>query len=230
MTEQLNTGLEHTPLNYGERLEKASQSRHLAIRSRFDSEVFSLTSMMGPMNDGPEWPSDASWLVLKHGDSPCIISDGLSDPWVERDRPETGLGLEVFVESPDIQLPEGETMMAAADTWLFPMTAEISHTLASYPRLCDKLLAGEPLSLRFNIEHIKDGRGLVGALLHQPRTFPSTLETALGEVALVAATLLTTDELRWLAGRGETGRRELLDRLYEAEVGYRSLSQRASVV
>jgi len=216
--------------SYGERLEQAVTSRHQAIQSCFQSELFSLTSLMGPMNDGPEWPSDASWLALKHGDCACILSDGLSDPWVERDRAATGLGVEVFVESPDIQLAEGESMMALSDTWLFPMTAEISHTLASYPRLCAKLLSGEPLSLRFNIEHIKDGRGLVGALLHQPRTLPTELDTAFGPVALIAATLLTTEELRWLGGRGEAGRRELLEKLYAAGIGPRSLSQRTSVI
>lgn len=215
--------------NYGERLAMAANSRQQAIKHLFKSEVFALTSLMGPMNDGPEWPSDASWLALNHDNCSTILSDGLSDPWVDRDRPDTGLGLEVFVSSPDIVLPESESMMALADTWLFPMTAEISHTLASYPRLCSKLLSGEPLSIRFNIEHIKDGRGLVGALLHSPEGMQA-IETALGPIALVAATLLTIDELRWLTGKGLDGRLELLDRLQREGIGSKSLSQRNSVV
>lgn len=216
--------------SYAERLEQASQSRHHAIQTCFNAELFSLTSLMGPISDGPAWPSDASWLAMQHGDSACIISDGLSDPWVERDKLATGLGLEVFVETPDIRLPAGESLMTLADKWLFPMTAEISHTLASYPRLCTKLLAGEPLSLRFNIEHIKDGRGLVGALLHVPQQMPASLATAFGPVTLIAATLLTGDELAWLAGKGEAGRRDLVERLYLAGIGSRSLTQRASLV
>lgn len=215
-------------VRYSDRLEKASHSRHESIRQVFNSETFSLTSLMGPI-DGPEWPSDAAWLALHHGDCACIISDGLSDPWVEQTDPDTGLGLEVFIESPDLSFPPDDPM-AISDTWLFPMTAEVSHTLASYPRLCQKLLSGEVLTTRFNIEHIKDGRGLVGALLHVPEGLRTGLKTEMGKVVLVAATLLTTEELRWLGGRGESGRNELLAALNSAGIGSKSLVNRASVV
>ena len=223
-----------TPFNaasYGERLQQAGSSRHAAIRAAFDCEPFLLTSLMGPV-DGPEWPSDPAWLALQVDDCGCILSDGLSDPWVENDRLATGLGLEVMVYSPDIVPQESESLLTLADSWLFPMTAEISHTLASYPRLCTRLLAGEPLSMRFNIEHIKDGRGLAGALLHRPRDLPGatdSLSTAGGEVTLIVATLLTQAELRWLVGRGEEGRRALLESLYTEGVGSRSLAKRDSV-
>lgn len=217
-----------SPVRYSDRLEKASRSRHEAIRRIFGSEPFSLTSLMGPI-DGPEWPSDAAWVALQHGACACIVSDGLSDPWVEQTTPDTGLGLEVFIESPDIPY-SADDPMAISDHWIFPMTAEVSHTLASYPRLCKKLLAGEVLSTRFNIEHIKDGRGLVGALLHVPEAFASGVETEMGKVALVAATLLTVEELRWLGGRGESGRNELLAALNAAGIGSQSFVNRDSVV
>ena len=215
-------------VSYAERLAQVTRSRHRALEAVLTPPLFSLTSLMGPISDGPDWPSDASWLAARHDDCVCIISDGLADPWVEEDRPSTGLGLEVLVETPELDFPD-EAPLVITDTWLFPMTAELSHTLAKYPRLCNKLLTGEPLSLRFNIEHIKDGRGLVGALLHQPPHLPD-LQTIAGTVAIVAATLLTSAELRWLAGRGEDGRRELLAKLYEAGIGSRSLAGRKSVV
>ncbi|WP_221794517.1 hypothetical protein [Oceanobacter mangrovi] len=218
-----------TALSYADKLELAAGSRQQALQQLFDYPLFSLTSLMGPV-DGPDWPSDAAWLVSKLEGEACLISDGLSDPWVEPDRPQTGLGLEVLLVSSDFQLVEGESAMVMADTWMFPMIAEISHTLACYPRLCSKLLAAEPLSLRFNIEHIKDGRGLVGALLHQPRDMVSQIDTEFGPVQLIAATLLTGKELSWLVGKGEEGRRQLLERLYDAGVGCRSLGRRASVV
>ena len=213
---------------YADKLEQAAVSRRAALEDCFQTETYALTSLMGPI-DGPEWPSDAAWLAMHDNDVSRIISDGLSDPWVEPDRPDTGLGLEIFIESPDVQPAQDDSLLSLADTWMFPMTAEISHTLASYQRLSAKLLAGEPLSLRFNIEHIKDGRGLAGALLHIPEHL-SKVQTAFGPIALVAATLLTVDELRWLGGRGEAGRRELLSRLYENHIGTRSLVNRASVL
>ncbi|TVZ41030.1 hypothetical protein P886_0369 [Alteromonadaceae bacterium 2753L.S.0a.02] len=214
--------------SYADRLDEACDSRHTSLEKIFNSDFFTLSSLMGPISDGPEWPSDASWLALAHDDCACIISDGLSDPWVDRDRSDSGLGLEVFVESPDVTFSQ-DAPMAIADTWMFPMTAEISHTLASYPRLCEKLINGEPLSLRFNIEHIKDGRGLVGALLHRPPHLPD-IQIANGSAALIAATLIKADELRWLTGRGIEGRRTLMTALYEAGVGSRSILNRPSVV
>lgn len=216
-------------LRYVDRLEMAVRSRHEAVRRVFGSEPFALTSLMGPLSDGPAWPSDASWLALEHGDCSCIVSDGLSDPWVERRRPDTGLGLEVFVESTDVPFSPDDPM-AISDTWLFPMTAEVSHTLAAYPRLCRKLLDGEVLSYRFNIEHIKDGRGLVGALLHVPESLAAGLFTDMGQVSLVAATLLTVGELRWLQGRGAGGRNELRVLLNDAGIGSRSMPDRPSVI
>jgi len=216
--------------SYADRLTSASSARRTALEVLFNSELFSLTSMMGPVNDGPSWPSDAAWLAGYLGDAACIISDGLSDPWVELDRPATGLGLEVFVASPDVGAHMAESLLDLADTWLFPMTAEISHTLATYPRLASQLLRKEPVAIRFNIEHIKDGRGLVGAMLHIPPPWANGITTLAGKIELVAATLLTADELGWLVGKKLPGRQQLLAQLYAQGVGYRSLSGRGSVI
>lgn len=216
-------------LSYADRLNLASEARHRAIKKLFDSDIVPLTSLMGPMSDGPEWPAGACWLAARHGENACIISDGLSDPWVERNKPETGLGLEVFIETPDAGIPADAPLTALADTWLFPLLAEISHTLAGYPRLCEKLSSGEPLSLQFNIDHIKDGRGHVGALLHIPQYLQTGLDMPVGRIKLVAATLLNGTELQFLRGKGEAGRRELADKLYEAGVGHVSLLHRPSL-
>lgn len=217
-------------LSYADRLRIAAENRHHAIKEFFNSDIVPLTSLMGPMGDGPEWPAGASWLAARHNNNACIISDGLSDPWVERDKPENGLGLEVYIETPDAGIPADAPLTALADTWLFPMLAEVSHTLASYPRLCEKLLTGEPLSLEFNIAHIKDGRGHVGALLHIPQDRPGNLNPPYDPIQLIAATLLTAAELQYLRGKGETGRRELMKKLYETGVGQLSLLHRSSLV
>ncbi|AEF98776.1 suppressor of fused domain protein [Methylomonas methanica] len=217
-------------LTYADRLNLATQARHEAIKSRFDSEVAALTSLMGPMSDGPEWPAGAAWLAARHGGNACIVSDGLSDPWVERDRPETGLGVEVFIETPDAGLSADAPLNKLADTWLFPLIAEVSHTLAGYAKLSEKLLDGELLSLEFNIDHIKDGRGRVGALLSKPRQDNASLSMPGGTVSLIAATLLTVNELKFLRGKGPAGRLELADKLYDAGHGHLSLLHRPSVV
>lgn len=217
-------------LTYADRLRLATGARHQALSTVLESELLALTSLMGPMSDGPEWPAGPAWLAARHGQNACIVSDGLSDPWVERDRPETGLGLEVFIESPDSGLAEDAPLGKLADTWLFPMLAEVSHTLAGYSRLSERLLNGELLSLEFNIDHIKDGRGRVGVLLGAPHRLSAGLSLPGGEVKLIAATVLTVAELQFLRGKGDAGRLELAEKLQAAGVGHLSLLQRPSLV
>ncbi len=217
-------------LTYADRLRLVTEARHLGLRQLFTSELLSLTSLMGPMSEGPEWPAGAAWLAARHGLDACIISDGLSDPWVERDRPETGLGLEVFMQSPDTGVSEVSPLKQLADTWLFPMVAEISHSLANYVRLSERLLAGELVSMEFNIDHLKDGRGRVGVLLQTPQWPNYQIQIANSHVALFAATLLTPAELKFLRGKGETGRQELARLLQSAGIGHVSHVRRASVV
>ena len=217
-------------LTYADRLHLAASARHRGLAELFGSELAALTSLMGPMSEGPEWPAGAAWLAARHGTNACVLSDGLSDPWVERDKSETGLNLEVFVESPDTGIAADAPLTALADTWLFPLLAEVSHTLAGFPRLCAKLSAGELLSLEFNIDHIKDSRGRVGALLGSPRNLPAELAMPGGKIKLIAATLLTGEELKFLRGKGDAGRQLLADRLYQAGIGHVSFLQRASLV
>ncbi|QWF71443.1 suppressor of fused domain protein [Methylomonas paludis] len=216
-------------LTYADRLRLVTEARHQALTVWLNSEPISLTSLMGPMSDGPEWPAGAAWLAARRHGVPCIISDGLSDPFVERDKPEIGLGMEVFVESPDVDIPAQASAAKLADTWMFPLLAEISHTLAGYPRLGEKLLAGELLSLEFNIEHIKDGRGRVGALLNLPGNYAQHLDLPCGSVRLVPATLLTVAELRFLRGKGSSGRQILAEQLISAGYGYVSYLHRPSL-
>lgn len=217
-------------LNYADRLRIATEARHKAMGEYFGSELAALTSLMGPMSEGPDWPAGPAWLAARRGERACIVSDGLSDPWVERRRGDIGLGLEVFIEQADAGIAADAPLTALADTWLFPMVAEVSHTLASYPRLCEKLLAGELLSLEFNIDHLKDGRGPAGVMLGLAPQPAAVLLLPGGEVSLVAATLLTPAELGYLRGKGESGRRVLAEKLKAAGIGQRSLSRRPSLV
>lgn len=216
-------------LTYADRLRLAGEARQRALSRVFNAPLASLTSLMGPMSEGPEWPAGAAWLATWHGANACIVSDGLSDPWVERNRPETGLGLEVFIESPDAGIANNASLTALADTWLFPLTAEVSHTLAGFPRLCERLLNGELISMEFNIDHIKDGRGRVGALLGIPNPTLTDLTLPGGTARLIAITLLTDAERQFLRGKGEAARRELANQLAFAGVGHLSLLHRPSL-
>ncbi|MGZ8245622.1 hypothetical protein [Methylomagnum sp.] len=218
-------------LRYSDRLQMAAQARTEAIEALGDGTSTALTSLMGPMGEGPDWPAGPAWRAIRREGRLLIFSDGLSDPWVERNRPETGLGLEVFIDSPQSGLPDDAPLFLAADTWLFPMLAEISHILAGHHRLRDTLLESGFLSMGFAIDHLKDGRGRAGALLNVAAAgLPTTIQLPGGEVRLVAVTLLTPEEMTFLRGGGATAREELAAKLQAAGVGHWSLPRRASVV
>lgn len=215
-------------LSYADRLRMVTEARHHAIGDYFAAEAIPLTSLMGPMSEGPEWPAGPAWLALRHREYACVVSDGLSDPWVERDRGELGLGLEVYLQSPCPANLADLSASALADSWLFPMLAEISHILAGYARLAERLRGGESVSLELNIDHLKDGLGRRGVLI-DPQ---SAIKLALpgGEVLLLAVCLLNPDESKFLRGKGEAGRMALSERLRAAGMGDMSLPQRDSVV
>lgn len=60
--------------------------------------------------------------------------------------------------------------------------------------------------------------------------FQHTISTSSGDIKLVAATLLTVTELRYLRGKGAAGRDELAALLRQAGVGHTSLLARPSVI
>lgn len=229
---QNSTSTQHpTGLRYADRLQQAAEARRLAIEALVGGESAALTALMGPMGEGPEWPAGAAWRSARRGENLLIVSDGLSDPFVERDRPETGLGLEVFIESPQSGLPANAPLASATDTWLFPMIAEVSHILAGRHKLRETLLDGGLLSLHFAIDHLKDGRGRVGALLNvKAEGMPETIALPGGPVRLVAVTLLNPDELASLTGGGMEKREELAAKLRAAGVGHWAMPRRAAAV
>jgi hypothetical protein len=218
-------------LRYSDRLLQAEKARTAALNELGGGASTALTSLLGPMGEGPEWPAGPAWRALRRNGRVLVFSDGLSDPFVERDRPETGLGLEVYIDSPESGLPDNAPLDAAADTWIFPAIAEVSHTLAGHHRLRDSLLGGGLLSMEFTIDHLKDGRGRLGALLNVPaEDVPAAIVLPGGEVRLVAVTLLMPEELTFLRTLGASGRGELAVRLKAAGIGHLSLPSRASVI
>lgn len=218
-------------LRYSDRLQQAIQYRTQALDALGGGQSAALTSLMGPMGQGPDWPAAAAWRAIRREGRLLIFSDGLPDPWVERNRPETGLGLEVFIDSPDSALPADAPLAQAADTWLFPLIAEVSHLLAGARRLRETLLENRLASLEFTIDHLKDGRGRVGALLNMPAAdIPASIELPGGPVRLVAVTLLNPDELAFLRQGGAAARESLAAKLAVAGIGHLSLPRRDSVL
>jgi hypothetical protein len=215
-------------LRYADRLRLAAEARAAAVDGLADGPGVALTSLLGPLGEGPEWPAGPAWRAIRREGRVLIFSDGLSDPWVDRKLPETGLGLEVYVDSPASGLAAGAPLVNAVDTWLFPMIAEVSHLLAGRSTIRSSLLGGGLGSLEFMIDHLKDGLGHRGALLNPgPDGMPATILLPGGQVGLVAVTLLMPSELLYLRRGGS--REELARRLRQAGVGHWSLPNREAV-
>lgn len=216
-------------LRYADRLRLAAESRTAAIDALADGPGMALTSLLGPLGEGPEWPAGPAWRAIRREGRLLIFSDGLSDPWVDRKLPETGLGLEVFVDSPDSGLAADAPLEKAIDTWLFPMIAEVSHLLAGRGSMRAGVCGGDLGSLEFMIDHLKDGLGHRGALLvPQVEGMPAVIQLAGGPVRLVAVTLLMPSEVQYLRRGGS--REQLAERLRLTGVGHLSIPRREPVV
>src|SRR5262245_46697018 len=87
-----------------------------------------LAPLMNPtFLGGPRWPAlRQAWRVVNDGRRTAIVSDGLSDPFDDRDEQNTGLGLEFVGETED-PLPD-----PIHQGWLFHIVYEVSQQAAEH--------------------------------------------------------------------------------------------------
>jgi hypothetical protein len=180
-------------------------------------------SLMG----GPRWPGmRQAYRVVLADAAVLIASDGLADPYDPDAGPEdtNGLGLEVFAITDDDVANEGvaDSVAKFGGTWLHDLvfhTAQLAARHGGIAGLLDELGVlttelsdvniPESYTERFVNEHDR-----VGVLLspgHGP--LPARVDGPLGPIRLVHVQLLTLDELGFVLAKGESGRRELADKL-----------------
>lgn len=161
---------------------------------------------------GPRWPSlRQGWRRVFRGGSTLYLSEGLSDPFDDREEPGQGFGLEVLVESPD------EIAGPVPGGWPFRVAYEMAQLAARYGQVRERLAADGLLSTDLEafapeMLPLSDSRQRFGLMFGVPAPWvPATVEMPAGDILIVTIKVLTFDEYAYAWERGDEGRRHLAE-------------------
>ncbi|WP_299443150.1 suppressor of fused domain protein [uncultured Aquimarina sp.] len=186
---------------------------------------------------GPQWPGlRQSFLMIKTESGTIFASDGLSDPYSDRDNnPDhfeyNGLGLELFVECNE----KWNNIDEAKNSWQFSLLYKASQICANNPNVLYSIKDHTYISTdAFNVpfpDEMNEEKEKIGLLLGLPSEYvPNRLKLSLEEILFVNVKLLTIEESKYVDEHDGKGRKEVAKRLIKQ--GNTSLSNisRKSVI
>jgi len=208
-------------MNYAQHFEASNKLRDAYWRSigKLHSDV--LGSMINPaFRDGPFWPSRRqAFVVIDTPGGTILASDGLSDPYQDFDTDKevqayNGLGLELYIESAG----QFEDFDQIQQSWELSLLYQATQLAASNPKLPNLLNQYTFLSTELYDcavpDTFKNEEERTGVLLGLPSAIVAdTLELSIEPIRLVNVSLLTLDELRYIAQHGTEGRNTVAERL-----------------
>ncbi|WP_395843119.1 imm11 family protein [Cystobacter fuscus] len=217
--------------------ERERNHKLLELRAQMDAAREAFWRTLGRMEEeviipivvGGNWPARRQvWRVIRRTEGrTLLVTDGLSDFFVERVEPSVGFGLELALET-------GEPLQDVEKSWPLLLLERVSNEVAEHEQLREKLEAGF-LSMELPGKDMpeplltKDGR--VGVLLGmESSTLPSRFTLPAGEVRLVTIKVLMPPELAYLLEHGKRGRDELVRRFIQGSDEHLSRAWRRSVV
>lgn len=180
------------------------------------------------LNHG-DWPGHRqAWRVLRRAEgNTLLVTDGLSDPFLEREAPSVGFGLELALET-DAEL------MQVHKSWPTQLLQRVSDELSRSESLREAAKAG-PLSLDVSGKRMPTSlvtqEGRVGVLLGvESATLPRHFTLPEGEVQLVTVKALLPAEFAYAADHGAAGREQLARYFVGSTEQHVSRARRKSVV
>ncbi|MFP2908314.1 imm11 family protein [Pyxidicoccus sp. 3LFB2] len=188
-----------------------------------DEEVFI------PIVVGGGWPARRQvWRVIHRPEErTLLVTDGLSDFFVDPVAPSVGFGLELALETNE---PLGEV----EKSWALLLLERVGDELADHERVREKVKAGL-MSLEVSGQGMPESlltkEGRVGVLLGmESSALPGRFTMPAGEVRLVTVKALMPVELAYLLEHGTHGRDELVRRFAQEGQGHLSRAWRRPVV
>ena len=217
--------------------ERERNRRLLALRDETDAAREAFWRTLGRLDEeailpivvGGGWPARRQvWRVIHRAEGrTLLVTDGLSDFFVDRVEPSVGFGLELALETNE---PLGE----AEKSWPLLLLERVGNELADNERVREKVKAGF-LSMEVAGERVpeplltKEGR--VGVLLGmESSTLPGRFTLPAGQVRLVTVKVLMPMELAYLLEHGKRGRDELVRRFAQEGQAHLSRAWRQPVV
>jgi hypothetical protein len=190
---------------------------------RLDEEVII------PIVVGGAWPARRQvWRVIHREEGrTLLVTDGLSDFFVDRVEPSVGFGLEFALET-------DEPLQKVEKSWPLLLLERVGNEVAEHEQVREKVKAGflsMELSGKDMPEPLLTKEGRVGVLLGmESSTLPNRFTLPAGEVRLLTVKVLMPSELAYLLEHGRHGRDELMRRFSQSGDEHLSRSWRQSVV
>jgi hypothetical protein len=219
--------------------ESSSDPRHRARLRQMDTARDAAWSSLGRLEaaaivpiipSGPYWPGHRqAWRVIRRESGrTLLVTDGLSDPFIEQDALTAGFGLELALETSE-PLPE------PGGSWQLRLLREVADEVAEHQSVRTRLhqgLMSMEVSGAAMPEALVTKEGRVAVLLGlESSTLPRRFATPAGDVLLVTLKALVPAELAFLLARGRGGAGELARRFaQEGDAPHLSRSWRKSVV
>jgi hypothetical protein len=182
-----------------------------------------------PIVVGGSWPARRQvWRVIhRPGGRTRLVTDGLSDFFVDRAEPSVGFGLELALET-------DEPLKGAEQSWPLLLLERVADEVAEHERVREKVKTGlmsMEVSGKGMPQPLVTQEGRVGVLLGmEPSALPRSFTMPAGDVRLVIVKALLPTELAYLLEHGKKGRDELLRRFDQAGHGHLSRIGRSPVV
>lgn len=195
-----------------------------------------LSPLLNPsFRGGPRWPAlRQAYSVVHRRARTLVASDGLSDPFDDRDVPGNGLGIEFFAVGPG-RIDHDQLR----SSWLFDIVRQVSQFAAEHrgiaPMLDElQLLTMEPFDVRIPHEHldefVSDDRR-VGVLLGADvEGVPGSADGPLSRIRLCSLQILTLAELDHAVNNGAAAREALARGLRRLDSGGLNDLQRETLV
>jgi hypothetical protein len=248
VSEDLNEALERagvTGLKFTEvtgpsaisRDERERNRRLIELREQTDTARQAFWRTLGRLDEealipivvGGGWPARRQvWRVIHRAEGrTLLVTDGLSDFFVDRVEPSVGFGLELALET-------NEPLGDVEKSWPLLLLERVGNELAEHERVRAKVKAGF-LSMEVSgqgmPEPLLTKEGRVGVLLGvESSTLPGRFAMPAGEVRLVTVKVLMPVELAYLLEHGKRGRDELVRRFAQEGQAHLSRAWRQPVV
>ncbi|MFP2929284.1 imm11 family protein [Pyxidicoccus sp. 3LG] len=219
--------------------ETAAARRHDARLRQMDTARDAAWSALGRLEEaaiipiipsGPYWPGHRqAWRVIhRDGGSTLLVTDGLSDPFIDLDEFTAGFGLELAIET-------NESLPEIRRSWLLRLLREVADEVAEHENVrgwLHKGLMSMEVSGEGMPEPLVTREGRVAVLLGlESSTLPRRFSTPAGDVLLITIKALLPDELAFMLEQERNGKSELARRFAQGDApAHLSRSWRRSVV
>ncbi|MGZ3461063.1 MAG: imm11 family protein, partial [Archangium sp.] len=203
--------------------ERERSQRLLDLRRQTDAARGAVWRTLGkldkeaiiPLVVGGSWPARRKvWRVIHRPEGrTLLVTDGLSDFFVDREEPSVGFGMELAVET-------DAAMKDISKSWPYLLLERVGDEVAEHEPVRQGVMAGlyaMQVSGKGMPESLVTEEGKVGVLLGvASRTLPQHFSMPAGEVRLVTVKALLPAEWVYLLKHGTQGRDELARRFAES--------------